>query len=104
MSWLYLILAGLLEVCWALSMKLSDGFTKINYALITITLMIASFSLLALAMKYIPLGTAYVMWTGIGAVGAFLLGILFFGEGLSLMRGIAALFIISGLILMKIVS
>lgn len=104
MSWLYLIVAGLLEVCWALSMKLSDGFAKINYAFITIILMIASFSLLALAMKYIPLGTAYVMWTGIGAVGAFILGILFFGEVVSIMRGISALLIISGLILMKIAS
>lgn len=104
MSWLYLILAGLLEVFWALSMKLSGGFTKINYALITIILMIASFSLLALAMKHIPLGTAYVMWTGIGAIGAFLLGILFFGETVSLLRILSALLIICGLILMKIAS
>lgn len=104
MFWLYLIHARLLEVFWALSMKLSDGFTKINYALITIILMIVSFSLLALAMKHIPLGTAYVRWTGIGAIGAFLLGILFFGEAFSLLRILSALLTISGLILMKIAS
>lgn len=104
MSWLYLFIAGLLEVFWALSMKLSHGFSKLNYALITVILMIASFSLLSIAMKHIPLGTAYVIWTGIGAIGAFLMGVFFFGESLSLLRSLAAVLIISGLILMKISS
>ena len=104
MAWILLILAGLLEVVWAYTMKLSDGFTRMGYASITIAAMIASFWLLSMAMKSLPLGTAYTIWTGIGAVGAFVVGICVLGEAVSLLRIFAAVLIVSGLLLMKIAS
>lgn len=104
MAWVYLIIAGVLEIVWAYSMKLSDGFSKPLPSVITIVTMIASFSLLALSMKSLPLGTAYTIWTGIGAVGAFLVGIMVLGEQANLMRVAAALLIVSGLVLMKLSS
>ena len=78
MSWIYLILAGFLEIVWAFSMKQSAGFTRLTPSIITIVAMMASFWLLAIAMRSIPLGTAYVIWTGIGAIGALIVGIVFF--------------------------
>lgn len=102
MPWLILVVAGLLEVVWAYSMKKSEGFTLLGPSLITLVAMIASFGLLALAMKSLPLGTAYMIWTGIGAVGAFILGITFLGEAVSLTRIIAALLIVSGILTMKL--
>ena len=104
MAWILLIFAGLLEVVWAYTMKLSDGFTRMGYASITIAAMIASFWLLSLAMKSLPLGTAYTIWTGIGAVGAFVVGICVLGEAVSPLRIFAAVLIVSGLLLMKIAS
>lgn len=104
MAWILLILAGLLEVVWAYTMKLSDGFTRMGYASITIVAMIASFWLLSMAMKSLPLGTAYTIWTGIGAVGAFVVGICVLGEAVSPLRIFAAVLIVSGLLLMKIAS
>ena len=104
MAWILLILAGLLEVIWAYTMKLSDGFTRMGYASITIAAMIASFWLLSMAMKSLPLGTAYTIWTGIGAVGAFVVGICVLGEAVSPLRIFAAVLIVSGLLLMKIAS
>ncbi|KRE18062.1 multidrug transporter [Bosea sp. Root381] len=102
MAWVYLLAAGALEIVWAFSMKQSDGFTKLTPSAITIVTMIGSFALLALAMRSLPLGTAYTIWTGIGAVGAFTVGVLFLGEALTPMRMIAALLIVSGLVMMKI--
>lgn len=104
MAWFYLVVAGLLEVVWAYSMKLSDGFSKPLPAVLTIMAMIASFALLSLAMRTLPLGTAYTIWTGIGAVGAFILGIVALGEQANLMRVSAAVLIVSGLVLMKLSS
>ncbi|MET4678769.1 quaternary ammonium compound efflux SMR transporter SugE [Stenotrophomonas rhizophila] len=104
MAWLYLLLAGLLEIVWAVSMKQSEGFSRLVPSIITIVGMIFSFWLLSLAMKTLPLGTAYTIWTGIGAVGAFVLGIVFFGEQLSVVRVLAAGLIVSGLLLMKLAS
>ena len=104
MAWMLLIVAGLLEVVWAYSMKLSEGFTKLTPSVLTIVFMILSFALLSYSMKTLPLGTAYTIWTGIGAVGSFLVGILVLGEPASAMRMLAAVLIISGLILMKISS
>jgi quaternary ammonium compound-resistance protein SugE len=104
MAWIYLAIAGVLEIVWAFSMKQSDGFSKLGPSLVTIAAMIASFGLLALAMKSLPLGTAYTIWTGIGAVGAFLVGIAVLGEQASAMRIVAALLIVSGLVLMKLSS
>lgn len=102
MAWILLLVAGLLEVVWAFSMKRSEGFTKLTPSLITLIAMIASFALLARAMRDLPLGTAYTIWTGIGAVGAFVLGILALGEQATPMRITAAALIVGGLVLMKL--
>ena len=104
MAWMMLILAGIFEVVWAYSMKLSDGFSKLTPSIVTIFFMILSFALLAYAMRTLPLGTAYTIWTGIGAVGSFLVGIFVLGEPASAMRMLAAVLIVSGLLLMKISS
>jgi len=104
MAWVYLLVAGVLEVVWAFTMKQSHGFTNIKYSAITLVAMIASFGLLSVAMRSLPLGTAYTIWTGIGAVGAFLVGITVLGEALTPMRVVAALLIVSGLVLMKLSS
>lgn len=104
MAWIYLIFAGALEIVWAFAMKQSDGFTKLGPSVVTIVTMTASFALLSLSMKALPLGTAYMIWTGIGAVGAFVVGILVLGEQASAMRMVAAALIVSGLVLMKLSS
>jgi quaternary ammonium compound-resistance protein SugE len=104
MAWFALLFAGLLEVVWAFSMKQSEGFTKLLPTTITIVAMIASFSLLAWSMRSLPLGTAYTIWTGIGAVGAFIVGIMFLGEAVNPMRIGAAALIVSGMVLMKLSS
>lgn len=102
MAWFYLFIAGLLEIVWAFSMKKSAGFTLLVPSVVTIATMIASFSLLAIAMKALPLGTAYTVWTGIGAAGAFVAGVVLLGESFSLTRAVAAVLIISGIVLMKL--
>lgn len=102
MAWMFLVAAGVLEVVWAFAMKRSAGFTKPAASLVTFVAMLASFGLLSISMKTLPLGTAYTMWTGIGAVGAFLVGIFMLGEPLTMTRGLAAALIVSGLILMKV--
>lgn len=102
MAWVYLISAGILEIVWAVAMKKSQGFTLLTPSLVTVVTMVGSFALLALAMRSLPLGTAYTIWTGIGALGAFAVGIAFLGDAPSLQRMIAAGFILIGLILMKL--
>ncbi len=102
MAWVYLGIAGLLEVVWAFSMKQSEGFTRLTPSIVTIIAMIASFALLSISMKSLPLGTAYTVWTGIGAVGAFLVGVAVLGESVSPMRVLAAGLIVGGLVLMKL--
>ncbi|MBA1380302.1 DMT family transporter [Pseudomonas brassicacearum] len=104
MAWLSLIIAGLLEVVWAFSMKQSDGLTRVGPTVITLITVVASFALLSYSMKSLPLGTAYTIWTGIGAVGAFAVGIVFLDEPASLARVVAAVLIVSGLLMMKLVS
>lgn len=104
MAWIYLLLAGALEVVWAFSMKQSRGFTAPTPTAITIVAMIASVVLLSISMKTLPLGTAYTVWTGIGAVGALLVGITVLGEAATPMRLLAAALIVSGLVLMKLSS
>ncbi|MEQ9314302.1 MAG: quaternary ammonium compound efflux SMR transporter SugE [Henriciella sp.] len=101
MAWIILVLAGLLEVVWAFTMKQSEGFTRLVPSVITIAAMIASFGLLSWSMRVLPLGTAYAVWTGIGAAGAFLLGVLFLGESASAMRIAAVSLIVGGIILMR---
>ncbi|BAH38031.1 MAG TPA: QacE family quaternary ammonium compound efflux SMR transporter [Gemmatimonas aurantiaca] len=103
-AWVSLLVAGVLEVVWAYFMKQSQGFTRLWPSVITLSTMIASFALLSLAMKTLPLGTAYTVWTGIGAIGAFLVGILVLGETVSPMRITAAVLIVAGLVLMKLSS
>lgn len=104
MAWLMLVAAGLLEVMWAYSMKLSEGFTRPLYTLVTVAGLIVSFALLATAMRSLPLGTAYTIWTGIGAVGSFIVGLYFLGEPATPMRILAAVIIIAGLVMMKLAS
>ena len=102
MAWIALLIAGLLEVLWAYSMKLSDGFSRLTPSIVTLVAMGASFGLLAWAMRSLPLGTAYTIWTGIGAVGAFIVGITVLGEAVTPMRIGAAVLIVTGLVLMKL--
>ncbi|MEN3931053.1 quaternary ammonium compound efflux SMR transporter SugE [Microvirga sp. W0021] len=104
MAWVLLTFAGILEIVWAFFMKQSHGFTKLGPSVITIVAMIASFALLSMSMKTLPLGTAYTIWTGIGAVGAFIVGLMFLGEPANTMRIIAAVLIVSGLVMMKLSS
>jgi quaternary ammonium compound-resistance protein SugE len=104
MAWIFLGIAGALEVVWAFAMKKSEGFTVLVPSLVTLLAMVASFGLLALAMRSLPLGTAYTIWTGIGALGAFVLGVAVLGEALTLHRVVAAGLILSGIVLMKLAS
>jgi quaternary ammonium compound-resistance protein SugE len=103
-AWIFLVAAGLLEVIWAFLMKKSAGFTLPVPIAITLMTMIASFVLLSVSMKTLPLGTAYSVWTGIGAVGAFLVGIAVLGEAVTPMRLLAAVFILAGIVMMKLSS
>jgi quaternary ammonium compound-resistance protein SugE len=102
MAWIYLVAAGLLEVVWAFAMKQSEGFTRPWPTAIMVVTMLGSFGLLALAMRSLPLGTAYTIWTGIGAVGAFVVGVVALGEQATALRLVAAALIVSGLVTMKL--
>ena len=104
MQWLFLVIAGLFEVFWAVGLKYSQGFTKPIWSVFTILGMIASFYFLSLALKNLPLGTAYAIWTGIGTVGTVMLGIVLFKEPMDAMRLICIGFIIIGIVGLKIVS
>ena len=104
MAWVYLVAAGILEIIWAFTMKQSNGFTRLMPTIITVVTMIGSFGLLSVAMRTLPLGTAYTIWTGIGAVGAFVVGIMVLGEAVSPMRVMAAVLIVSGLVMMKLAT
>jgi quaternary ammonium compound-resistance protein SugE len=104
MAWVFLISAGLLETVWAFYMKKSDGFTLLWPTVITAVAMLGSVVLLSLSMKTLPLSSAYVVWTGIGSVGAFLLGVTVLGEEATAMRFLAAVLIIGGIVLMKLSS
>ncbi|MDO5532030.1 multidrug efflux SMR transporter [Sutterella sp.] len=102
MSWLLLLAAGFFEIVWAAAMKLSEGFTRPLPVAVVVIGMALSVGLLALAMRDLPLGTAYAVWTGIGAAGAFLFGIVFLGEPLTMTRIAAVSMITGGIILMKL--
>lgn len=104
MAWLLLISAGLLETVWAFYMKKSDGFTLLWPTVITGVTMLASFALLSVSMKTLPLSSAYVVWTGIGSVGAFILGVMVLGEEATALRVLSAVLIVSGIVLMKVSS
>lgn len=104
MSWIMLLLAGIFEVTWAIAMKYSDGFTVLIPSIITVVGYILSAIFLAFALKQLPLGTAYAMWTGFGIVGTSVLGIFLFQEKLSLPQIICVLMIIVGIIGLKLLS
>lgn len=104
MAWICLFFAGALEIVWAFSMKKSLGFTLFIPSAITVVAMLISFLLLAISMKTLPLGTAYTIWTGIGAVGAFIIGVVILGESITPMRLAAAAFIVTGIVMMKLSS
>lgn len=104
MPWIFLSLAGILEIIWAVGLKYSHGFTKPIPTVITIVTMIASFILLAQALKSIPVGTGYAIWTGIGAVGTAIAGIVLFGESRDTLRLICISMIVAGIVGLKLVT
>ncbi|MGH6611145.1 MAG: DMT family transporter [Burkholderiaceae bacterium] len=103
-AWIVLLVAGALEVVWAISMKASDGFTKLPFTLLTIAAAGMSFWLLGLSLKALPVGTAYAVWTGVGAVGAALLGVVFFNEPASAARIACVALIVAGIFGLKLTS
>ncbi|MBV7389125.1 MULTISPECIES: DMT family transporter [Enterococcus] len=104
MAWIELIIAGVFEVFWATTMKLSHGFSKLSFSVLTIVGMIASFYFLAKAIKVMPMSLAYPIWTGIGAVGSILIGIFFFKDHLSLWTEFFVALLIIGIIGIKVTS
>lgn len=104
MAWILLLLAGLFEVAWAIGLKYTEGFTRLLPSAATIVAMVISVGLLAMAVKTLPLSTAYAIWTGIGAVGAVILGIVLFHESASPARLACLALIIVGIVGLKIVS
>ena len=104
MPWIYLAIAGLLEIGWAVGLKYSEGFTKPLPTGVTIVTMIASFTLLSLALRVIPLGTGYAVWTGIGAVGTAIAGMILFAESRDAVRLLCIALIIVGIVGLKLLS
>ena len=104
MAWLYLLVAGLLEVGWAVGLKYTEGFTRLWPSVWTGVALVLSMALLALAVRELPIGTAYAVWTGIGAVGTALLGILLFGEPRDAARLLCIALIVAGILGLKLVS
>lgn len=104
MAWIYLTLGGLLEVVWATGMKYTEGFTRLVPSVVTVVAMVASLWMLSLAMKTIPLGTAYGVWTGIGAVGSVLVGMFLLGEPKDALRLFFVAMIIGGIIGLKVTT
>ncbi|MGX4730548.1 quaternary ammonium compound efflux SMR transporter SugE [Pseudomonas corrugata] len=102
MSWIILFLAGLFEVGWAVGLKYTDGFSRPLPTALTVAAMAISLGLLGLAMKELPLGTAYAIWTGVGAVGTVIAGIILFGESMALVRLVSVALIVAGLIGLKV--
>ncbi|MFJ4068406.1 quaternary ammonium compound efflux SMR transporter SugE [Pantoea sp. Tr-811] len=102
MSWIILFFAGLFEVGWAVGLKYTDGFSKPLPTALTVAAMAISLGLLGLAMKELPLGTAYAIWTGVGAVGTVIAGIILFGESMALVRLVSVALIVTGLIGLKV--
>ncbi|GAA4358023.1 quaternary ammonium compound efflux SMR transporter SugE [Kangiella marina] len=104
MAWLYLFVAGLFECAWAIGLKYTEGFSKPLPSVLTVIAMGISFWLLSAAMKTIPVGTAYAVWTGIGAVGVAIMGMLLFNESKDILRILCLLLIVSGIVGLKLVS
>jgi quaternary ammonium compound-resistance protein SugE len=104
MPWIYLALAGLFEIGWAIGLKYSDGFTRLWPSVATAAAMIVSVLLLALATRSLPIGTAYAIWTGIGAVGAVILGIALFGDSAAPLRLLCVALIVAGIVGLKLTA
>lgn len=104
MAWILLIIAGLFETVWVVSLKYSEGFTKLWPSVITIVAMAISIYLLAISMKSLPLGAAYAVWTSIGAIGAVIFGVVFFGESRDLLKIVFIAMIIGGIVGLKVIS
>jgi quaternary ammonium compound-resistance protein SugE len=104
MAWIYLLIAGLFEVGWAIGLKYTDGFSRLGPSVATVVLMIASFAMLGLALRTLPLGTAYAVWTGIGTMGTVLLGIILFQEPAEALRLLCIGLIIAGVAGLKFLS
>ncbi|AMV25346.1 Quaternary ammonium compound-resistance protein SugE [Gemmata sp. SH-PL17] len=101
MAWVYLLIAAIFEICWAVGLKYTQGFTKLWPSVLTVTAMAVSFAFLSLAVRTIPIGTGYVVWTGIGAVGTAILGIILFSEPITAWRALFLLLIVSGIVGLK---
>ncbi|KUP09238.1 multidrug transporter [Bacillus coahuilensis m2-6] len=104
MAWFYLIVGGLLEIVWATGLKLSEGFTQPVYSLLTLLTIVVSFYFFGMSMKLLPIGTAYAVYTGIGAAGAAIIGMIFFHEPFSIGKLIFLLVLISGILGLKLVD
>lgn len=104
MNWFMLFIAGLFETAWAIGLKYTDGLTRFWPTIFTLVAIIISMSLLGLSLKYLPVGTAYAVWTGIGAIGTAILGIVLFGESIEPSRIISITFIILGIVGLKLAN
>ncbi len=104
MEWIYLLTAGLFEISWAIGLKYSHGFTLLIPAILTIVFMIASFYFLSLALKSLPLGTAYAIWTGIGTLGTVIFGIILFKEPVTALRLFCIALILCGITGLKLIT
>jgi quaternary ammonium compound-resistance protein SugE len=104
MAWMILVVAGILEVGWAVGLKYTEGFTRLGPSIATILAMVLSLALLGIAVRTLPLGTAYAVWTGIGTVGTVLVGILLLGEPASFTRMLCVFLIIAGIVGLKLVT
>jgi quaternary ammonium compound-resistance protein SugE len=104
MAWLMVVGAGLLEMVWSYSAKQADGFTRLGWAALTLSASLASFLLLTFSMRSLPLGTAYAVWTGLGAVGSFIVGVVLLGEPLGTWRIVSACLIVAGVVGLRITS
>jgi quaternary ammonium compound-resistance protein SugE len=104
MAWLYLVIAGVLEVAWAIGLKYTEGWSRLYPSLITAALMIASFYFLSLAVKVLPIGTSYAVWTGIGTVGAAIFGIVVLGEARDIGKIVCIVLIVAGIVGLKLTT
>ncbi len=104
MPWIWLIIAGILEIAWAIGLKYADGFTKLRPSVVTVLLMLASFWCLAQAVRVLPLGTSYAIWTGIGAVGTAVFGMLLFKEPATVARLLCIVLIVAGIVGLKLTT
>jgi quaternary ammonium compound-resistance protein SugE len=104
MAWIYLVIAGALEIGWAIGLKYTEGFSRLWPSVATISAMIASFGLLAAALKTIPVCTGYAVWTGIGAAGTAIIGMVFLGESREMMRILCLVLIVAGVVGLKFAS